>query len=141
MTTPQAIAVPARTMRLIHAAMVTGVCLFALVAHFKLRPTMTTPNGLSAPEVQRTMLGVALGLCAVAVLLRRRVPRRSANESADAFWLTARPAAMVMWAPLEGACLASVVLYANTGAPAAIAVFAIALVLFITLNPASLERT
>jgi len=141
MTTPQAIAAPARTVRLIHAAMITGVLLFALVAHFQLRPTMTTPNGMSEPGVQRTMLGVALGLCAVALLLRRRVPRRSANDSADSYWSSdARPAAMIMWAPLEGACLSSIVLYANTGTPAAIAVLAIGLALFITLNPAALER-
>ena len=47
---------------------------------------------------------------------------------------------MLTWAPLEAACLGSVVLYANTGTPSAIAVLAIAVVLFITLNPASLER-
>ena len=141
MTTPQAIAAPARTMRLIHAAMITGVILFALVAHFVMRPTMTAPNGMSAPAVQRTMLGVALAACAVALLLRRRVPPRSANESADSYWSSAaRPAAMLMWAPLEGACLTSIVLYANTGAPAAVAVWAIAVVLFAVLNPGSLEK-
>ena len=47
---------------------------------------------------------------------------------------------MLTWAPLEAACLGSVVLYANTGASSAIAVLAIAVVLFVTLNPASLER-
>jgi hypothetical protein len=141
MTTPQTIAAPARTMRLIHAAMITGVLLFALVAHFVLRPTMTTPNGMSSPTVVRTMLGVALGACAVALLLRRRVPRRSADVSADSYWSSdARPAAMLTWAPLEAASLMSIVLYANTGAPGAIAVGAIAVVLFIVLNPASLEK-
>ena len=141
MATPQAIAAPARTMRLIHAAMITGILLFALVAHFVLRPTMTTPNGMSPPTVQRTMLGVALGLCALALLLRRRVPRRSANVSADSYWSSdARPWAMRMWAPLEGACLMSIVLYANTGAVGAVVVGAIGLVLFIVLNPAALEK-
>ncbi|HEX7976953.1 MAG TPA: hypothetical protein VF461_00015 [Gemmatimonadaceae bacterium] len=141
MTTPQAIAAPAKTMRLIHAAMISGVLLFALVAHFQLRPTMTAPNGMSAPGVERTMLGVALGLCAVALLLRRRVPRRSAGVSADSYWSSdARQAAMLMWAPLEGACLSSVVLYTNTGASAAVGVLAIAVALFITLNPAVLEK-
>ena len=141
MTTPQAIAAPARTMRLIHAAMITGVVLFALVAHFVMRPTMTTPNDTWSPAMVRTFLGVALGLCAVALLLRRRVPRRSAGTSADAYWSSeARPAAMLMYGPLEAASLGSIVAYMNTGAPAAVAVGAIAVVLFITLNPASLER-
>jgi hypothetical protein len=141
MTTPQAAAAPARTMRLIHAAMITGVLLFALVAHFVLRPTMPTPNPAWTPAMLNTGLGVALAACAVAVLLRRRVPRRSASDSADSYWSSnARPAAMITWAPLEAACLGSVVLYANTGAPSAIAVLAIAVVLFITLNPALLER-
>ena len=141
MTTPQAIAAPARTMRLIHAAMITGVLLFALVVHFVMRPTMTTPNGAWSPAMARTLLGVALGACAVALLLRRRVPRRSAGESADVYWSSpARPAAMLMWAPLEGASLASIVVYLNTGAQSAIAVGAIAVVLFIVLNPAALEK-
>jgi len=47
---------------------------------------------------------------------------------------------MLMWAPLEAACLGSIVLYANTGAQGAIAVWAIAVLLFIVLNPASLEK-
>lgn len=141
MTTPQAIAAPARTMRLIHAALVSGVLLFALVAHFVMRPTMTTPNGMSVPAVANAMLGLALGACAVALLLRRRVPRRSPDVSPDAYWAAeARAAAMITWAPLEAACLASIVLYANTGAPAAVAVGAIAVILFIVLNPASLEK-
>jgi len=141
MTTPQAIPAPARTMRLIHAALITGVPLFALVAHFVMRPTMTTPNGMSSPAVVRTMLGVALGACAVALLLRRRVPRRSAGDSPDAYWSSAaRPAAMQMWAALEAASFTSIVLYANTGAAGAVAVGAIAVVLFIVLNPASIEK-
>jgi hypothetical protein len=129
-------------MRLIHAAMITGVLLFALVAHFVLRPTMPAPNPAWTPTMVNAVLGAALGACAVAVLLRRRVPRRSPYDSADSYWSSnARQAAMLMWAPLEAACLGSVVLYANTGAPAAIATLAIAVVLFIVLNPASLERT
>lgn len=141
MTTSQTVAAPARSMRLIHAAMITGVLLFALVVHFKLRPTMATSNAEWSPAMARTLLGVALGACAVALLLRRWVPRRSAGESPDAYWSsTARSAAMIMWAPLEAACLASIVVYLNTGTPIAIGVGAIALVLFLVLNPAALEK-
>jgi hypothetical protein len=102
---------------------------------------MPAPNPNYTPAMVRTLLGAALGACVVALLLRRRVPRRSASDSADAYWSSkARPAAMLMWAPLEAACLGSIVLYANTGAQGAIAVWAIAVLLFIVLNPASLEK-
>lgn len=126
-------------MRLMHAAMVTGVLLFAIVGHFQLRPTMANA-GVFPPATVNALLGVALGACVLAVLLRRRVPQKSRDDSSDSYWTTARTPAMLMWAPLEGACLLSVVLYVNTGAQSAIAVLAIAVVLFIALNPASLER-
>ena len=92
------------------------------------------------PATLNAALGVALGACALAVLLRRRVPQKSRDESSDSYWTTARSPAMLVWAPLEVASLLSVVTYVNTGAQSAIAVGAIAVVLFIALNPASLER-
>ena len=47
-------------MRLIHAAMITGIVLFALVAHFVMRPNMTTPNDTWSAAMVRTFLGASL---------------------------------------------------------------------------------
>ena len=139
MTALQGAAPAAKTIRLIHAAMVTGVLLFAVVGHFVLRPAMANSGDL-APIMLRTLLGVALGACALSLVLRRRVPQRSSDESVDLYWKTAATPALLTWAPLEGASLLVIFLYARTGAQSTIAVAAIAVLLFVALNPAHLER-
>jgi hypothetical protein len=139
MTTPQATAPPAKTVRLIHAAMIAGVLLFALVGHFLLKPALADSGDLP-PIVPRALLGVSLGACALSLLLRRRVPHRSIDESADLFWTTATVPALLTWAPLEGASLLALFAYARTGALLAIPVAAVAILIFVLLNPAYLER-
>ena len=139
MTAPQGAAPTAKTIRLIHAAMVTGVLLFAVVGHFVLRPAMANSGDLP-PIMLGTLLGVALGACALSLVLRRRVPQRSSDESVNLYWTTAATPALLMWAPLEGASLLAIFLYARTGAQATIAVAVIAVLLFVALNPAYLER-
>jgi hypothetical protein len=119
--------------------MVTGALLFAVVSHFVLRPTMATAGNLP-PLVLRSLLGLALGACALSLLLRRRIPQRSSDVSSDLYWMTAAGPALMTWAPLELASLLAVVLYARTGAPSAIAVAGIAVALFVVLNPAHFER-
>ena len=119
--------------------MIVGVLLFALVSHFVLRPTMADAEALP-PVVLPALMALAVGACAVSLLLRRRVPRRSTDESADLFWTKAATPALVTWAPLEAASLLSVFLYARTGSQPAIAVAAVALLQFVLLNPAYLER-
>ena len=137
MTAPQA--APAKTIRMIHAALVTGVILFGLVAHFLLRKT-TADFGQIPPLAINALLGLSLCACAVSLLLRRRVPQRATDESADLFWTKATTPAMVMWASLEAPCLLTIYLYMRTGSPSAIGVAAVAVVLFIILNPGYLER-
>jgi hypothetical protein len=140
MTTPQAAGPPAKTIRLIHAAMVTGVLLLAAVGHFVLRPTMANSGDLP-PSMLRTFLGVALGACALSLVLRRRVPQRSTDESVDLYWTKAASPALLTWAPLEAASLLAIYLYARTGAQSTIAVAAVAVLLFVALNPARFERS
>lgn len=138
--TPAQTAVPtARTVRLIHASMITGVLLFALVSHFVLRRTVAGAGSFS-PNVVSALLGLAFVLCGASLLLLQRMPRRSTDESADLFWVRGSAPAIVTWAPVEGASLLAVFLYGQTGSPVAIVVAAIALVIFLRLNPAFLER-
>jgi len=129
----------AKTIRLIHAALVTGVFLFGLVAHFVILPTAATSGELPAVVV-RGLLGLSLGAMVVAFLLRRRVPQRQTDESADLFWATAATPAMIMWSALEAASLLGVFVYSRTGSVPAIAAAAVAVLLFILMNPGYLER-
>ena len=129
----------AKSIRLIHAALITGVLLFALVAHFVLRPTLAASPQFS-PALVRALLGVAVTLCAVSLLLRQRVPRKSTDESADLFWTRANTPAMVTWATIEGASLLAVFLYGQTSEPGAVGVAAIAVLIFVWINPGYFER-
>jgi hypothetical protein len=119
--------------------MVGGVLLFALVSYFVLKPTATDSGGLT-PLTARVLLGLSLGACAFSLLLRRRVPKRSTDESADLFWVRAAPPAMLVWAPLDAAGLLAVFVYARTRSILAVVVAAVAVLLFIVLNPGYLER-
>ena len=129
----------AKTIGLIHAALVTGVILFALVAHFVILPAATTSGEFPA-VVARLLLGLSLGAMVLALLLRRRVPQRQTDESADLFWTAAATPAVIVWAPLEAASLLGVFVYSRTGSVPAIAVAAVAILLLVVMNPAYLER-
>jgi hypothetical protein len=140
MTAPPPAAATSKTIRIIHAALVTGVLLFGLVGHFVMRPSLTAGSSEFPPALLPGLLGVALAVCVLSLVLRRRIPRRPADESADLFWVKAVAPAMITWASLEAASLLSIFLYVRTGSPAAIAVAALAVALFVVFNPANLER-
>jgi hypothetical protein len=119
--------------------LVAGVLLFALVGRFVLRPTSADSGGLT-PTMVSVLLGLSLAASAFSLLLRSRVPKRSTDESADLFWMTAGPLAMRVWAALEAAALLAVFVYTRTRSMPAVAVAAVAVLLFIVLNPGYLER-
>jgi hypothetical protein len=139
MTAPTSAPSPAQAARLIHASLCLGVLLFAGVSHFVTRPSMAAQASLS-PTMTRTLLAAALGACIIALLLRRRVPSRPRDVSADLYWTTAASPALVAWAPLEAASLAAVYLYGRTGSASALAVAGVAWLLLVALNPWSLDR-
>lgn len=137
--TSQTIVVPAaRTARLLYGAMLAGVLLFAVVGPLLLKPG--AQPGAGQPLVFRVLLGLSLGASALSLFLRRRVPRRNTDASADLFWSAAIAPALVTWAPLEAAVLLAVIAYTLTHSLSAVAVGAVALALFVTFNPAYLER-
>jgi hypothetical protein len=119
--------------------LVTGVLLFSVVGYFVYKPTDANSGGLALGTVD-VLLGLSLGACALSLLLRRRVPKRSIDESADLFWKAAGPPAMLVWMPLEAASLLAVFVSAHTHSIQAVAVAAVAILLFIVLNPGYLER-
>jgi len=129
----------AKNVRVIYTALIIGIVLYALVAHFIVLPGHTESSQFD-PTLAHGVLAVALALCGLSLLLLRGVPRRSADDSAETFWKSAAPLAMRVWAPLEGASLASVVVYSLSGRPESIAVGLLALALYLLLNPSYLER-
>jgi hypothetical protein len=139
MTAPASAQSPAQAARLIHASLCLGVLLFAGVTQFVTRPSMADHAALS-PTAVRALLATALGACVVALLLRRRVPSRPRDVSADQYWTTAASPALVAWAPLEAASIGAVYLYGRTGSGLALAVAGVAWLLLVALNPWSLDR-
>ena len=139
MTTSQTAPPSAKSIRLIHASLITGTVLFAIVAHFLMRPRLEE-LGILPPEVVRLLLGAAVALCALSLFFRGRVPRKSTDESADHFWIRATPPAMITWALLNGAGLVSVLAYGKSGDSTAIAVAAVAVLFLAAINPGYFER-
>jgi hypothetical protein len=140
MTAPRATAATAKTIRLIHAGQVAGVVLFGFVAHFVMRPSMAD-SGEVSPALLPILLGLALAACVVSIVMRRRIPRRSTNDSADLFWTKASTPALLTWAPLEAAGLLAVLSDALFGYQPAIAIATVAVVGLIALAPPFLKRS
>jgi hypothetical protein len=139
MTTSQTAGASAKSVRLIHASLVAGTTLFAIVTYFLLRPSMANAGDFT-PGVVRTLLGVAVGMCALALFFRRLVPRKSANESTDLFWSRATRLAFSTWQLSTGAGLLAVIAYLRSGDVTALAIAAIAVLFLLTMNPRSFER-
>jgi hypothetical protein len=130
----------ARTVRILHGALLAGVVLLAGLFVFLVRVQGLPP---SAPEsVGNGLTAATLGLVVVATtVLRRRVPARDPQESADAIWAAAanRGPAIVLWAVTDGACLLALVGYFLTGALAPAVAAGIALVTLFAVRPGHLE--
>jgi hypothetical protein len=126
-----------QSVRVIHGALTSGVILFGIVAHFVLLPNHNISGNLDS--LIPVLLTIALGLCAVSMLLMKRVPRPSPDESSNAFWLRAASPALITWTPVEAAALLSVVTYSQTGSAAALVVAAVAVLIFGLLRPGYFE--
>ena len=123
---------------MIHRSMPIGIFLFALVVAFIIRPRGAEARSLQTPQL--VLLGSALVFCAVGLFLSTRVPRRLPGESDESFWLRAVTPALISWAPLEGAGLAGIVVYSQTGSLTGVAVAAVAVSIFLLLNPGYFEK-
>lgn len=139
MTAPRSTEAPTKTVRMIHASQIAGVVLFGFVAHFLMRPKIAASDGYP-PALLPVLLGLAIAACVVSIIMRRRIPRRSTNESADLFWTKATTPALLTWVPLQMAGLLAVLSYALIGFQPAIAIAAVAVVGLIALAPPFLER-
>jgi hypothetical protein len=131
---------PARAVRVMHFALVTGVVLAGGVFAFLVQVRGLTLAPL--PRVATITAAVSIGLLAVAVLfLRRRILTRPFNETPDAYW--ARPehrgAAIVLWAVTEGAALLGLIGYLLSGALAPAVAAVLATVTLAVFRPAHLE--
>jgi hypothetical protein len=138
MTSPQTAVPQTRAIRLIHASMVASVVIFVLVGHFALRSSMHLAQFRA--NVIAIFLCLALVGCGVAGFLRGRVPRRSNDESADAFWIRAAAPTIVFWAAAEGPSLFGVAIYLVTGSRLGLGIAGLGVLILLLGNPASLER-
>jgi hypothetical protein len=138
MPTPRNEASVALTTRFIHGSLIAGVVIFGLIVQFIFRQ-QTTPQPSLPPIVVTLIPGVSLALCAAALFLRRIVPRRASDESADLFWQRVLAPAMIVWAVLEAAGLIGVIGYWMGDSVPALGAAAASVVVSIFLNPTVLE--
>jgi hypothetical protein len=94
-----------------------------------------------SPLIVNVLLGLSVAAGAAALAFRRGIPRRSTNESTDAFWAKAAQPALRMWALVELMCLLDVILYLQSGSQVAIGLAVVGVLLFVALNPGSLEKS
>jgi hypothetical protein len=141
MTAPVTVQHQSKVARLIYSAMVTGVLLMAVVGQLVLRPKMPVRDPKEFPPAFRLVILAAILAASVASFLwfRKQVPKRGADQSADAFWVKAAGPAIVGWAIAEGSCLMGVVIYAVLGFTDAIAIAAFGFIVLLLMNPARLE--
>src|SRR2546423_8984723 len=74
MRTTQSTGSAAKNVRVIYTALVIGIVLYALVAHFIVLPRNTESSQFD-PTVAHGALAVALALCGLSLLFLRGVPR------------------------------------------------------------------
>ena len=132
---------PARLVRLLHAALVTGCVLLGVVMVFLLGAQ--TRLGSDVTTVATAFAGIGVVLLGVsALIMRRRVPVRSAQDSRDVFWSGAetRTSALVLWSVTQGASMISWVGYYLTGSTTPAVVAVLAIVLLIWQRPGVLDR-
>jgi hypothetical protein len=130
---------PAMTARLLHASLTLGVVLFGLVTHFVVRPARS--EVAMEPIAINVLVGASLAITMLgALVMRPRVPRRNTDESADLYWTTATPSALMMWAVIEGGGLLGVVAYLLNGSLAAMIAAATSVAVLIALTPGRVER-
>ena len=136
MTAPQPPVQSSRVIRIIHAALVTGVVLFLLVTHFGVRPAPAA----SEPFAPVNVVALAIIVLGIASMLRRRIPKRAGDESPDAYWMRATAPAIVSWTPLELGSLLAIAAYSQTGSMLALMMGAFGAATLAAVNPGSLER-
>lgn len=138
-TTPPS---PTRAIRLMHAALMLGPVLAAVVFTIvrRARPLPALPQG-SVISLAVTL--AAIGLIAVALtVLRPGIPEQAPEQSTDAFWGDGgvRIRALTMWAVIEGATLCAAMGYLLTGATAPALALVLGIITLWMLRPARFER-
>ena len=132
---------PARTVRILHGALLAGLVLvgatFALM--LRLGHSQSFP---SAPTIGLVLAGLGVILLAVAAtVLRPRLPEGRPDQSAVAYWAAAdtRGSAIVLWSVVQAAGLIALIGYLLTGAIVPLTVGALALATLFLLRPSRLE--
>jgi hypothetical protein len=137
---PQTI-IPARSVRILHSALLLGLVgsgtMLALLRRFG--------QAISLPQAR--LIGIAVGCLAIVLLaiarlaLRPRIPAQGSDQTAHAYWsdATVRLAAITLWAMVEGAGFLSAMGYYLTGSALPLIALALVLGVLISVRPARLE--
>jgi hypothetical protein len=142
MTPPESAGAPeqATTVRIIHVALVLGVVAFTVGLYLGAGPALANVS-IPRPAIV-ALVGASFAATAVAAFaLRRRVPPRSTDQSANMYWSTVGPGALVMWAVFEAGALTGVIAWLLGGGVAALAAATLAFLALVALHPGRLERT
>ena len=132
---------PARSVRILHAALLVGLLssgtVLALIRRFN--------QPFALPQTR--LIGIAVG-CLAAVLLasarlalRPRIPPQRPDQTPDGYWsdATIRASTITLWALVEGAGLLSAMGYYLTGSAVPLIALALALGVLVSVRPARIE--
>lgn len=127
----------ALTARIIHAALISGIVMFVVVATFVREPV--TPNDAIA-SLGRVIPVLAIVAFGAVVFLARRLPRRPSTQSREDWWGANQPGAIVIWALLESVGLLGSVTYFMSGSSYHLIWVGLSLLMFIFYSPGRLSE-
>jgi len=130
----------ARAFRVVHLALIVGLLLLAVVLVL-VRQTIRFqlfPSGVAAPAF--ALAAFAL-LFVAATMLRRKVPTRRFEQTAETYWnsVETRAGAIVLWAVAQGAGLIGTIGFFLTANPLPLGVTLLALGALVAFRPSRLE--
>lgn len=129
---------PAATARLLHLVLLSTPIVLWGASFFLLRGT--APQRADPTMMRLLGLGIGAGLVAAAALVRGSVPRRTAGESADAWWQAHLPRIVMLWGMGEAVGVLGVVVAMVAGDPVgALPLLAASAGLLLYLAPSRLE--
>ena len=120
-----------RSIRIVHAALIAGVVLFLVVA-LVVRRGVEPPAG---PPLHLFLFAAAGPVLLLALVMRSRIPVRSAAQPLDAWWREHYAQAIVVWSLIEGASFLGIVAFWLTGRAAPLAATGVGLLLFLATSP------
>ncbi len=126
------------TARIIHMALIAGIVMFVVVASLVRE---TPPSSESTATLGRLIPILAVVAFSAAIIVARRLPRRTSTQSKDEWWRSNQPGAIVVWALVESVGLLGSVLYFLSGSYSYLIWVGLSLLMFLFYSPGRLSET